>query len=70
MNQDQFVLEEAGEQRLRTRDSLTGVRFTFVIKDKKFDATLTEHALNRDHLIPLYKITPANLLCGKPVPYG
>ena len=36
MTQDEFVIEEAGDKTILVRHSLAGVRFLFVMKDRKF----------------------------------
>ena len=36
MTQDEFVIEEAGDKTILVRHLLAGVRFLFVMKDRKF----------------------------------
>ena len=36
MTQDEFVIEEAGDKTILVRHLVAGVRFLFVMKDRKF----------------------------------
>jgi hypothetical protein len=49
MNEDQYEIEKAGEGSIQIRDLTTGIRFTFVIIDRKLNGILGDES---NHLDP------------------
>ena len=63
MNEDQYEIEKAGEDSIQIRDLTTGIRFTFVIIDRKLNGIV---GLNRILMTQLCEIKPDHSLSGPP----
>ena len=53
MTQDEFVIEEAGDKTILVRHLLAGMRFLFVMKDRKFTDVAVDERKPLDLIISL-----------------